>query len=71
MKFLEKYDACAHGKEKYLDFGSTDLKEIVNYFCDNGMTNYAIWILSRKMSKKQSLKYAIYTTGLCAKIFKR
>lgn len=73
LQFLKKHNAC-DGIEKFKEvFGkSADLKNVINYGIrskSQKLLRYCNWIIVRKMTYKQRIRYAIYAAEQVIKIY--
>lgn len=74
LRFLKKHNACYDGIIEFRTvFGnSADLKNIVDYGIkskNRKLLKYCNWIIVRKMTYKQRIRYAIYAAEQVIKIY--
>ena len=59
-KFLEKKEACSEGIEWFLDKNTKNTLDIIKLLKKEKKYNWLNWLLTRLMTKKQCIRYAIY-----------
>jgi hypothetical protein len=62
VKWLREQNACENGVDRFIKlYGKQkELKTVINGHIKDNTLDYANWLLARKMTHKQQIKYAIF-----------
>lgn len=70
-EFLEKWGACADGKEWFLEEGISDPIEGIKNLVAKDNWEWANWLIVRVMTREQYLAYAIFSAEQVINIYEK
>ena len=69
--WLKKHAACTGGYKYYIEKGETDLAKFLKLCIVENHFDWANWVITKKFTKKQSIKYACYAAKKVLKNFEK
>jgi hypothetical protein len=71
IKWLQKRGACKDGIVWFVNQTERDVFRVLNVLLKDHKINYANWVVSRLMTRKQRIKYAIFAAAPVLEIYEK
>jgi len=70
-QWLHKKEACRDGYEYYLEKGETDIVKFLKMCVKDDHFDWANWVITKKLTKKQNIAYTCYSAKQVLKNFEK